>query len=356
MLMPGRKYSAGSAYRYGFNGKEKDNEITSNDYDFGARIYDSRIGRWLSVDPLSHKYPGVSCFSYVANTPINAIDPDGQKVLFVNGYWDDGFLAGVAGDKCCQDYWTPSFIAAATKYFGDTRTQFIDGKGWSLSAGKTRFDAGYEYAKANFDDLTKDMIRDADGNIIETFKVVSHSMGGAYAEGIIKYLEEKKLKVDKVVHLSITDADDFKASPNPKTLQLSLQGDPVIPLVDISAPDGGYELANIDAMGVVKQDVDAYTGLNMASHYETKANSVIFDYLTDLENIQLTSTGSVTKKQSLMVPSLGGGGAAGVTIKKKVDTFSASGNTNNTQFKKIVKDGKEYQHSDKNNQYEIPHQ
>jgi RHS repeat-associated protein len=53
MIMPGRKYSIGNgAYRYGFNGKEKNNEISGegNSYDFGARIYDPRLGRWLSTD------------------------------------------------------------------------------------------------------------------------------------------------------------------------------------------------------------------------------------------------------------------------------------------------------------------
>ena len=53
-----RTYNA-SAYRYGFNGKEKDNELygEGNAYDFGARINDPRLGRWLSLDPLAAKYP-----------------------------------------------------------------------------------------------------------------------------------------------------------------------------------------------------------------------------------------------------------------------------------------------------------
>lgn len=55
MLMPGRTYSATNSYRYGFNGKEKDNDIKGegNQLDFGARIYDPRISRFLSLDPMS---------------------------------------------------------------------------------------------------------------------------------------------------------------------------------------------------------------------------------------------------------------------------------------------------------------
>jgi RHS repeat-associated protein len=49
-------------YRYGFNGMELDNEtsVEGGHYDFGARIYDSRIGRWLALDPLMKKYPNLS--------------------------------------------------------------------------------------------------------------------------------------------------------------------------------------------------------------------------------------------------------------------------------------------------------
>lgn len=54
-------------YRFGFNGKENDNEVkgTGNQLDFGARIYDPRLGRWLSLDPLQAKYPGFSPYNYV---------------------------------------------------------------------------------------------------------------------------------------------------------------------------------------------------------------------------------------------------------------------------------------------------
>src|SRR5690606_17172303 len=52
MMMPGRKYSAGS-YRYGFNGKENDNDVKGegNQQDYGMRVYDPRLGKFLSVDP-----------------------------------------------------------------------------------------------------------------------------------------------------------------------------------------------------------------------------------------------------------------------------------------------------------------
>lgn len=80
--MPGRSYTSGN-YRYGFNGKENDNEVkgNGNSVDFGARIYDPRLGRWLSLDPLQEKYPALSPYNFCANNPILFIDPDGREIF-----------------------------------------------------------------------------------------------------------------------------------------------------------------------------------------------------------------------------------------------------------------------------------
>jgi RHS repeat-associated protein len=80
MQMPGRKLSGG--YRYGFNGKENDNEVKGegNQQDYGMRMYDGRIGKFLSVDPLADHPNQVdkSPSSAFWNNPILYDDPDGQ--------------------------------------------------------------------------------------------------------------------------------------------------------------------------------------------------------------------------------------------------------------------------------------
>src|SRR5690606_11680882 len=75
-------------YRYGFNSMPKDNEIygpEGSGYDFGARIYDSRLGRWMSVDPLAYKAPGWTPYRAFFNNPIRYIDSDGRWEWDANG-------------------------------------------------------------------------------------------------------------------------------------------------------------------------------------------------------------------------------------------------------------------------------
>ena len=78
--MDNRNYSSDN-YRYGFNGKEKDDEVkgAGNEYDYGMRIYDPRLGRFMSVDPLYIDFPELSTYQYASLNPIENIDLDGLE-------------------------------------------------------------------------------------------------------------------------------------------------------------------------------------------------------------------------------------------------------------------------------------
>jgi len=84
--MSSRSFNTNSS-RYGFNSKEKDDEINGNgnSVDFGARIYDNRLGRWLAVDRFEYKYPNISPYSFGLNNPIVFKDEDGKWITDVNG-------------------------------------------------------------------------------------------------------------------------------------------------------------------------------------------------------------------------------------------------------------------------------
>jgi RHS repeat-associated protein len=77
MEMVGRKYTANEDYRYGFNGKELDEETETLDY--GMRVYDPRLGKFLSVDPLADEYPALSPYHFSHNSPIKFNDLDGNE-------------------------------------------------------------------------------------------------------------------------------------------------------------------------------------------------------------------------------------------------------------------------------------
>lgn len=84
-----------NAYTFGFNGQEKDNEVSGigNSLDFGERIYNSRLGKFLSIDGLTINYPMLAPYQFASNCPISGIDIDGLEFY----YAADGSLIGNIG-------------------------------------------------------------------------------------------------------------------------------------------------------------------------------------------------------------------------------------------------------------------
>ena len=83
-------------FSYQYNGKENQEELGLNLYDYGARNYDAALGRWMNVDPLTEKYPGWAPYHYVHNNPINMVDPTGMEA--------DGWIKSLKDDKATYTY------------------------------------------------------------------------------------------------------------------------------------------------------------------------------------------------------------------------------------------------------------
>ncbi len=84
---------------YRFNGKEQDPE--SGLYYYGARYYNPRLGRFMSVDPQADSKENISYspFNYVVNNPIRFIDPTGMT----REEYDDYIFNLVMNDGSIQE-------------------------------------------------------------------------------------------------------------------------------------------------------------------------------------------------------------------------------------------------------------
>ncbi len=69
--------------RYTFSGKERDEE--SGFSYFGARYYNSAYSIWLSVDPMTDKYPSLSPYAYCGNNPVKLVDANGEEIVIKDG-------------------------------------------------------------------------------------------------------------------------------------------------------------------------------------------------------------------------------------------------------------------------------
>ena len=187
-----------SGYRYGFNGKENDNDVKTggNQIDFGARIYDARAARWLSTDALATEYPSLAPYAFALNTPLTAKDPDGNVVIFINGQH--------AGNGGTASYWS-GYDNDAMKRINDFSARYVDGAmgGWesTIDDGKgpvntsweARVDAGEAQGMADAQFIIAKLKKG------ETIKIVTHSMGTAYARGYVVGVQEWALANPELV-------------------------------------------------------------------------------------------------------------------------------------------------------------
>ncbi len=103
--------------RWRYSGKEEQKTINSSLplIDYGARMYDPTIARWMSMDPMAEKYYPMSPYGYCAGNPIIMCDPNGTDPIYGRSFFGNIKLIGDDGNSNGISYFVRHHIAKEVK-------------------------------------------------------------------------------------------------------------------------------------------------------------------------------------------------------------------------------------------------
>ena len=222
-------YSTFNKNRFLYGGKERITQFGLGLYNFEARMYRASLGRFSTPDKKAIDTPWLSPFAYCACNPVNAIDPDGNVVIFINGhhdgteggqtkYWNgvDRKIMNRIGDHHAR-YYDGALGGTMGKWFGTESNRKVENR---YNGG---LKSGYTDAHNIFSSLAEN----------ESIKIVTHSMGAAFGKGLIKglqqYAKENRINIKNLIEMEIDLAPyqptKQEANPEVPTITISHEGD-----------------------------------------------------------------------------------------------------------------------------------
>ena len=185
MAIQGRKFSGSSGYRYGFNAKE--NDLESGTIDFGARAYDARLGRWLSIDPNDKSYPFMSPYVGLGNNPIYFIDPTGGFLIDVHRrIVQNAFVTTSKGKSKETDAYRTAILGTSMYNSSVAAPDVRALPKWLGGGGQTSVDyehfdnMNFQQITANFEKVFKKI--DADIIAYQSSKITATGLGNKIGE------------------------------------------------------------------------------------------------------------------------------------------------------------------------------
>lgn len=208
---------------------------------------------------------------------------DSKLIVFVNGY--------TYGCFPLKPYWTEKgdqFLNRSATFFGGDNTfYFVNGEGRWYSFAHNRFQQGRKFVLDNSVELLPLFSSKVEVNF------VSHSMGAAFAEGMILELSKLKIPIRNVVHFSVADAQKIeipKETLHIKRIQLSVSGDKTLRKANPFTPSKKYRIPQVKFYGHLKTNVHQLhpevlpkDQLKWDFHYDTKTYGYVWDAVKILE-------------------------------------------------------------------------
>ena len=271
-----------------------------------------------------------------------------QLLIFVNGYTKGPKFLGL---NCVpgKAYWGKELLKAALKYFEnsyiDDSLSFVNGEGSAVSSGESRSKAGMKFAETNLKNFQAITQRQ------EQISFITHSMGGSFAEGMIRVLRKNGIEIGTVLHLSVADASeiDITTTADIKRIQINVSGDMTLRIKDTI--NYNSPISGIKNFGLVDWSLERYHKKWLEeqkakgkwinywdAHYDTKQYPLIFEWATDLEKVVLVKTTYIRNQREFDEEAFSTPENAELRVYfLRYDELPAQ-----TRFKKIIQESKKY--------------